>query len=74
MLEATMGDSKARTVGRPAMQPEARMGAIAVRFPAEMLAEIDAVRADRLDAPDRSSMIRELVAEALVARRKGRKS
>jgi hypothetical protein len=37
-----------------------------------MIAEIDAIAADRLDQPDRSSVIRELLAEALMARRRKR--
>lgn len=47
---------------------------VMVRFPQEMLDAIDAIIADRMDKPDRSSMIRELIAEALAARsRKGGK-
>jgi metal-responsive CopG/Arc/MetJ family transcriptional regulator len=42
---------------------------IAIRFPDTMLAEIDAIAAGRLDEPDRSSIVRELVAEALEARK-----
>jgi Arc/MetJ-type ribon-helix-helix transcriptional regulator len=50
------------------------MGApITLRFPDEMLEDIDAITASRMDHPDRSAVIRELVAEALVAR-KARKS
>ena len=45
------------------------MKQIAVRFPEEMLAEIDAVISGRLDRPDRASVIRELIAEALQARK-----
>lgn len=44
------------------------MQQIAIRFPEEMLAEIDALIAGRLDRPDRASIIRELIAEALKAR------
>ena len=44
------------------------MEQIAIRFPKPMLAMVDEIVAGRLDAPDRSSIIRELVAEALRAR------
>lgn len=47
---------------------------VMVRFPQEMIEAIDAIINDRMDKPDRSSMIRELIAEALDARtRKGGK-
>jgi len=35
-----------------------------------MIEEIDAIAASRFDQPDRSSLIRELLAQALAARRK----
>lgn len=38
---------------------------VMVRFPAEMLQQIDDIAADRLDRPERSGVIRELIAEAL---------
>ena len=38
---------------------------VMIRFPAEMLEAIDAIAARRMDRPERSSVIRELVAEAL---------
>jgi len=45
---------------------------LSLRFPAEMLEAIDAIAVSRMDQPDRSAVIRELVAEALTARaRKG---
>lgn len=60
--------------GRPAKPASERQAQVAVRFPPALLAEVDALAASRLDAPDRSSIIRELVAEALSARKqKGRK-
>ena len=52
------------------------MAPIMIRFPPEMLEEIDALIAGRLDRPDRSGVIRELIAEALEVRRsrgKGRR-
>ena len=44
------------------------MEQIAIRFPQPMLAMVDEIIAGRLDRPDRSSIIRELVAEALEKR------
>ena len=44
------------------------MEQIAIRFPRPMLALVDEIVAGRLDRPDRSSIIRELVAEALQKR------
>lgn len=59
--------------GRPRKAAAQRLGQVAVRFPAGLLAEVDAVAGARLDKPDRSSIIRELVAEAITARkRKGK--
>jgi metal-responsive CopG/Arc/MetJ family transcriptional regulator len=46
------------------------MQQIAVRLPKPLLAAIDEFTEGRLDAPDRSAMIRELLAEAVAARRK----
>lgn len=56
--------------GRPKKPLSAKLGQVAVRFPAELLAEVDALSAARLDRPDRSSVVRELVAEALLARKR----
>jgi metal-responsive CopG/Arc/MetJ family transcriptional regulator len=44
------------------------MTPVMIRFPSELLDEIDAQIAGRLDRPDRSGVIRELIAEALEAR------
>lgn len=44
------------------------MRQIAIRFPAPMLDAIDAIAAKRMDQPDRTAIIRELIAEALEAR------
>jgi hypothetical protein len=63
-----------RRIGRPAKPAADRMGQVAVRFPPDMVAAIDRLRAGRLDAPDRSTVIRELVAEALSARGKGKRT
>jgi hypothetical protein len=43
---------------------------IPVRFPPAMIEAIEAIRAERMDAPDKAAVIRELVAEALAARAK----
>ncbi len=50
------------------------MAPVMIRFPEAMLDEIDSLIADRMDRPDRSGVIRELIAEAIEARRaKGRR-
>ena len=46
------------------------MRPIPVRFPEVMIAEIEAIMAARMDQPDKGAVIRELVAEALIARAK----
>jgi metal-responsive CopG/Arc/MetJ family transcriptional regulator len=46
------------------------MHQIALRLPKPMLAAIDAIVSGRLDQPERSAIIRELLAEALAAREK----
>jgi Arc/MetJ-type ribon-helix-helix transcriptional regulator len=38
---------------------------VTIRLPAEMVRQIEALRATRLDAPDKSTLIRELLAKAL---------
>ena len=58
--------------GRPPLGKRALGPPLALRFPDEMLKAIDAVAAGRMDRPDRSAVVRELVAEALMAR--GRKA
>ncbi len=58
--------------GRPAKSEGERLEVVPVRFSRIMLEAIDAERERererKLDAPDRSSMIRGLVAEALKSR------
>jgi metal-responsive CopG/Arc/MetJ family transcriptional regulator len=58
---------KRRARGRPP-KGDHTMEQIAIRFPKPMLALVDEIVAGRLDRPDRSSIIRELVAEALQMR------
>lgn len=54
--------------GRPAKSGKPLLAPVMVRFPQAMIDAIDDVAASRLDQPDRSSVIRELIAEALEAR------
>ena len=49
------------------------MTPIAVRFPAPMREELEKIRASRMDAPEISALVRELVAEAIAARSKSTK-
>jgi Arc/MetJ-type ribon-helix-helix transcriptional regulator len=56
--------------GRPPIGKRALGEPLSLRFPAEMLEAIDAIVAGRMDRPDRSAVVRELVAEALMARAK----
>ena len=60
-----------RSRGRPPLGKKA-MRQIALRLPTELLTAVDDLIADRLDRPDRSALIRELLAEAIEARREGR--
>jgi len=61
---------KPRRAGRPAKAPDSLQTNVPVRFPPVMIEAIDAERTARLDAPDRSAMIRELVALGLAALKK----
>jgi Arc/MetJ-type ribon-helix-helix transcriptional regulator len=54
---------------RLALRGRTMCSPLAFRFPEPMLEEIDAIVASRLDRPDRSAVVRELLAEALMARR-----
>ena len=64
--------AKRRPRGRPFKGADA-MEQIAIRFPKPMLDRVDEIIAGRLDRPDRSSIIRELVAEALQIREFGKR-
>lgn len=64
---------KPRQRGRPPAG-DATMQQIALRLPKPMLAAIDDMVAGRLDQPERSAIIRELLAEALDARKTRRKA
>lgn len=59
-----------KRTGRPPKGDKAMMTPIAVRFPAPMRAELEKIRGARLDQPELSAIIRELVAEALQVRGK----
>lgn len=50
--------------GRPP-KPEGAMQQVAIRFPREMLDEIDKLVRGRLDRPDRAGIIRELIVKGL---------
>lgn len=58
--------------GRPALPPAARKVVVQVRMPPSLIEEIDEIAAARADGPDRSQIIRELLAKALAAE-KGRR-
>lgn len=62
-----MSEQARRGPGRPPKGDES-MVQLAIRFPRKMIEAIDTGRAGRLDEPDRATIIRELVAEALSAR------
>jgi hypothetical protein len=64
MLRTMKRDTKA-TPGRPPRGEEAMLQPVTIRLPAEMVRQIEALRAGRLDAPDKSTLIRELLAKAL---------
>jgi metal-responsive CopG/Arc/MetJ family transcriptional regulator len=62
---------KKRNPGRPpADGVRAMHRPLAIRLPDPMLERIDEIVASRMDEPDRSAVIRELLAEALEAREK----
>jgi metal-responsive CopG/Arc/MetJ family transcriptional regulator len=56
-----------RQRGRPPVGATT-MQQIAIRLPKPMLSVIDEIVSGRLDQPERSAIIRELIAEALAAR------
>ncbi len=62
--------AKKAVMGRPPLAGEP-MIQVAIRFPRELLLEVDKIVDERFGQAERNSVIRELVAEAL-ARRQGR--
>lgn len=61
-----------KRTGRPPKGDKAMMRPIAVRFPEPMRVELERIQANRMDQPELSAIIRELVAEALQQRHAGR--
>jgi hypothetical protein len=62
---------KPRPPGRPPKDGDRAMHRpLALRLPVRVLEQIDAIVADRMDQPDRTAVIRELIVEALTAREK----
>ena len=59
-----MTNSSKKRAGRPP-KGDATMPQIALRIPQQMLDAIDAMRAARMDRPERATMIRELLARAI---------
>ena len=60
---------KQRPRGRPP-GGDSTMQQIAIRLPKPLLAAVDEMTIGQLDQPDRSAIIRELLAEAVAARKK----
>jgi hypothetical protein len=56
---------KKRPRGRPPVTDQPQMHQVSTWLPEPMLDKITEIRAGRLDRPDRSTVIRELLAEAL---------
>jgi hypothetical protein len=56
-------------MGRPPKGDDTMTRALTIRFPAALWTEIEAIRSGRLDNPDATAVIRELLAEAIVARK-----
>ncbi len=58
-----------KPMGRPLLGDKP-MKQIAIRFPDDMLSEVDAIVAERFGQADRTAIIRELVAKALAERKR----
>jgi hypothetical protein len=56
--------------GRRPKADVAMLEPITIRLPALMVRQLEAIQAKRLDAPDKSSLIRELLAKAIKAEAK----
>ncbi len=56
--------------GRPSLGERPMMAVHSIRLPDAMRQEIDAIAASRLDQPDVAQIVRELLAEALAARKR----
>jgi hypothetical protein len=57
--------AKQTRMGRPPKGEETMMAPITIRLPPAMTAEIEAIMAARMDAPDKATVIRELIAAGL---------
>lgn len=55
--------------GRPPKDKSTMLNPITVRFPAQMMDEIERLAAQRMDQPDKSQIVRELVAKGIEALR-----
>lgn len=51
--------------GRPPKHGSAMLEPVTIRLPPPMMRRIEKIMASRLDAPDKSTVIRELIAKAL---------
>lgn len=61
--------TEARPPGRPPLAEADRMMQVQVRMPRAMRDGLDAILAERTDGQDRAGLIREIIADALDARR-----
>lgn len=59
---------KQKTMGRPLLGDKP-MKQIAIRFPEELLSQVDEIVSERFGQADRTAIIRELVAQALADRK-----
>ncbi len=67
-----MKKPKPKPMGRP-LVGEKPMKQIAIRFPEDMLEEVDEIVAERFGHADRTAVIRELLAKALAERKRNRR-
>ncbi len=65
MMQATK-----RPRGRSPKDNVAMLEPVTIRLPAPMVRQLEAIQAKRLDAPDKSTLIRELLAKAIKAESK----
>lgn len=67
-----MKKPKPKPMGRP-LVGDKPMKQIAIRFPDDMLQQVDDIVAERFGHADRTAVIRELLAKALADRKKGKR-
>ena len=58
-----------KKMGRPPKHGRALMVPVTIRFPVDMMDYIEQVMTARMDHPEKGQVIRELVAEAIAARK-----